>query len=410
MFKEILDSLNAATAYKEGDMLSPLSKGYVPLPLTFDKFHAISSLNTKPVLATRLCFVDGGSAELITAPNFSLSFIRAYAHVMLNNKTLDEKKIEFYCLAKTKVKEKKIYYEVRFFSTEGIELNTDNDHHDDYNHDNYHHDNEEGFEDGFYSALPDKDDLEIFSFDSSLSVGENRVEISRLNDVVRRFTELRLGAIMTNDLKQGDVIILDGNLRATFINEQKYLDKLYEKASAKNILVTALAKTSTLLTESGNNIISVISHMANSAENASKLNSICWYYFPLFQISDPKHRAELMFVKINAISEYIFRFEIFVDASVPCADQHKLCTESIFDAEKSLNFEKLNDILSLLEDNSRDYSFPGYPYGLVKADQIARVSNHEKEYLRSKIMFSLGDDRQIAQCLKAMDAHDVLDR
>lgn len=65
--------------------------------------------------------------------------------------------------------------------------------------------------------------------------------------------------------------------------------------------------------------------------------------------------------------------------------------------------------LSLLHAWSADAAFPGYPYPLVLADQLARVTHQEQEMLRA----TLAADRTIAGQLlaeaRSTDAHDMLE-
>lgn len=353
MYEDILNDINNVIEYKEGDQISPLNNSYFPKPISKDNFHVISTQESS-INNAKLCFIDGGSAELLRAPNFSLFFIRVYANISLENKTINDKKVEFYCLAKTKIKDEKIFYDVCLFNLSS----TDNN-----------------------QFLPDKIDLELFSFDKTIVMGENRAEISKLGDIARRFAEIKLATGIIPELDTGDIIVLDGNLRATYTNENKYLDALYKKANEKQVIISALCKTSNLLTEKGNNMITVLNHLSPQG---------LWYYYPIMEINEPKHNAEIMFVKLNLSSEYIFRFEI-------CKQQ--------------FNINNLNPLLDLFVKNSNDYSFPGYPYGLIKADELARISNQEKHYLKSKILFNLKhqDQKNINSCLKALDAHDVLD-
>ncbi|MFH1440060.1 MAG: DNA double-strand break repair nuclease NurA [Candidatus Woesearchaeota archaeon] len=395
MFEDLLEDINTVTRYEKGDRLSPINNAYFPAAISKANFHPIPTISEALVLSTKMCFIDGGSTELLRAPNFSLFFIRIYANIMLNKKTVDDKKIEFYCLAKTKIKEGKIFYDVNLLVDDMDKIQ---------NNDKFNSiDDNKNSSNSKY--LPAKEDLELFSFDKTIVVGENRAEISKLGEVARRFAELRLATVLideANYLKSEDIIILDGNLRATYTNETKYLNELYKKAKPKNIIITGLCKTSNLLTEKGNNIINVLNHLAleNDEDDKSKANSQTyqnsktWYYYPIFDIQEPKHKAEMMFVKLNASSEYIFRFEINKD---------------------QFNFSNIKDIeevFTLLTKNSNDYSFPGYPYGLVKADQMARISNQEKDFLRSKILFSMKNKKDfdnMKQCLNALNAHDVLD-
>ena len=71
--------------------------------------------------------------------------------------------------------------------------------------------------------------------------------------------------------------------------------------------------------------------------------------------------------KFHQRSEYIFRFEIFNEQK-----------------------EKTKQVISELSRNSIDPLFLGYPYGLVIADEMARVSNNEAEYYRTKILANAG--------------------
>lgn len=67
------------------------------------------------------------------------------------------------------------------------------------------------------------------------------------------------------------------------------------------------------------------------------------------------------------------------------------------------------ELLNLLQAWSADLAFPGYPYPLVLADQLARVTNNERDAWRAII----GSDAEAMKILsgevKASNAHDVLE-
>jgi hypothetical protein len=65
----------------------------------------------------------------------------------------------------------------------------------------------------------------------------------------------------------------------------------------------------------------------------------------------------------------------------------------------------IKDIATLKTHN--DPAFLGYPYGLVVADQLARVSNKEIDAMRTKMRMKIG--REANQSLKTHDAHKILD-
>ena len=92
------------------------------------------------------------------------------------------------------------------------------------------------------------------------------------------------------------------------------------------------------------------------------------------------------FIKLNNKAEYVFRLDIF--------------KEQKFD---------INEVLSVLVDNSNDLTFPGYPYGLLLSDRFARVSNEEKEYLRTLLQSKIGNKWSKLSKYVNLDVHEILD-
>ena len=74
----------------------------------------------KPIMmqeAKRIAFVDGGNAEILKAPNFSLQFIRLYATIHEANKRIKQVKKEFYALIVAQNKNG-LGYEIETFDTD----------------------------------------------------------------------------------------------------------------------------------------------------------------------------------------------------------------------------------------------------------------------------------------------------
>ncbi|MBW3000105.1 DNA double-strand break repair nuclease NurA, partial [Candidatus Woesearchaeota archaeon] len=176
----------------------------------------------------------------------------------------------------------------------------------------------------------------------------------------------------------GNVIVMDGALQAGFTNEEKYLDKLYQEALKKNIIISALSKTNNLYANDGNSVNGLLNSLAEHKT---------WYYYPIAEINDAEHKAKMFFVKLNPASRHIFRFEVFKD-----------------------NIVNPKTIFNELMFNSSDPIFPGYPYGLVEADSAARVSNKEKDYLRTIFATKAGKEwEKLQNFLSSANAHDILD-
>ena len=220
------------------------------------------------------------------------------------------------------------------------------------------------------------DEILFSSFDHSLMNGINRAEISSVPNAIRRFMELKLAKSLS-DNKLSDIIVIDGNLQSTLTNEYKYLNELYESCTKNNLILAALSKTNSLFTDNGNLLSAVLSSI-------SKLP--VWFYHPIAEINNHNHKAEMFFVKLNLSSKHIFRFEIF--------NVQKMFAEQVI-GEISLN--------------CCDPIFPGYPYGLIEADRIARVSNQEKEMLKTTILVKLRN-KNVDKYLNASNAHEILDR
>ena len=197
----------------------------------------------------------------------------------------------------------------------------------------------------FGNKIINEEDLLISSNDSSIKTGSERAPISKITNMARRFAELSLAKEI-----QADHIILDGTLEPTFKNEEKYIPNN----------ASALAKSSSLFTTSGNSPVILLNIIGLSN---------CWSYFL---------ENKTYFVKLNQKAKHVFRFEG--------------------------NREALPHLVS----NSKDALFLGYPYGLIFVDQIARVSNSEKNSLKMNFLLRK-DNQEIAEYLSTSNAHEILD-
>jgi hypothetical protein len=197
----------------------------------------------------------------------------------------------------------------------------------------------------FGNKIINEEDLLISSNDSSIKTGSERAPISKITNMARRFAELSLAKEI-----QADHIILDGTLEPTFKNEEKYIPNN----------ASALAKSSSLFTTSGNSPVILLNKIGLSN---------CWSYFL---------ENKTYFVKLNQKAKHVFRFEGNREA------------------------------LPYLVNNSKDALFLGYPYGLIFVDQIARVSNSEKNSLKMNFLLRK-DNQEIAEYLSTSNAHEILD-
>ncbi|MBU0457298.1 MAG: hypothetical protein ABH824_05270 [Nanoarchaeota archaeon] len=192
-----------------------------------------------------ITFIDGGQAEIISAGNFCLSFIRIVGLIIRNNKKINNIKKEFYLLTTANYSDNELFYQSKIFG----------------------------------DKLVDEDDLYISSTDNTIRTGMERASISKVSNVARRFAELSMASCVNSDY-----VVLDGTLESTYKNEDKYLSRL-------NCNVCALAKSSSLFTTSGNSPIVLLNKLGPEG---------CWHYFL-------EHKS--YFVKLHEKAKHVFRFE-----------------------------------------------------------------------------------------------------
>jgi hypothetical protein len=355
IIEDVLKELDQVVSAKSTKIVFS-DKGYDPVLLDPSNFHKIQdkkeqeAQNAHDVRDERkIVFVDGGNNTLLKSSNFIVSFVRLYAGVYRRNMKIREEKHEFFAVVKAVFSDGKLQYCTQIFPI-GKAL------------------------------APLAKDLLFDSMDQSLTDGNNRANVGKVVDCIRRFGELNLATKIALDLEENDVILLDGTLQAAVTNEDNYLDLLYNVCDNKNIKVCGLAKTTNLFTDGGDNAQAVINKMGKANANLGKDK---WYYYPFVQINNAKHRADLFFAKFHPNSNYIFRFEL-----------HNL--KSVLD---------IDCLFSLLAENSKDPVFLGYPYGMIDADRNARVSNEERTYLRTIIETK----RDLDAYIRTIDAHEILD-
>lgn len=387
---KIITTVGSSLKLTEDEAIEFALPGYKAVPISKDNFHVIVSNETEnapndAAASKKIAFIDGGNTELLSAANFSLQFVRVFGCIFQDNKRVFSKKHEFYVLARcinrlSDEGKSELAYSAEIFPVNAEQLV-----------------NGEQLVDA--EQLIDSSDLVFAANDETIRDGIHNANISTIGEIARKFGELALAKQIVDELTEDDLIVLDGTLQAAVTNHKKYLEQLYDAASAKNVIVSALAKTSRLFTNNGNSIVGLLNEI-------SLTNDICktaaWYYYPSVEIENEAHKAELFFAKLNKNSEYVFRFEVFKES---------LSSKDNLTGNNNYFSGILNNIFTALANNSRDLVFPGYPYGMIFADRLARVSNNEKEYLTTMFQAKAGKSWSvIKKYINAVNAHDVLDR
>ena len=335
IIERIISSLDQSLKEK-GEYVQFNDPSYKPIRISKENFHKIKG--TQP--NNNVAFVDGGNAEILKAPNFSLQLIRVAYTIYKENKRVESKKHESFVLINAENKGDEIIYKTEFF---GI----------------------------------NKHSLSFDSFDTTIRQGNHRISISVIGSAIRRFMELEIATKTIDKLDSNDMMVIDGDLKSSITNETDYLEELYKKAIQKNVTLSAVSKTSELLTEKGNALMPILNEMSPEGE---------WYYHPLVQIDNKAHQIDMYVIKLQKNSKYAFKFEVFNKKDY-----------------------KIDEVLAMLKNNSKDPVFLGYPYGLIEADKLARISNQERNYLLTILLSKIKNKKEITNYLNTLNAHNILD-
>jgi hypothetical protein len=322
VFNKIIEKLGEKLENKGNSII--LSSSDV-IPIDKKRFLSISDASA----SGKVCYVDGGNAEIIGAANFSLQLIRTYYTIYSGNSRIANKKHEFYVLVSAKGDGNRIKYEVETYNT--------------------------------HFRL----EKEFDALDKSLISGGHKVEPSKIAEVIRKFAEIKMANEAVDALEKGDVIVRDGDLQSSITGENKYYEQLFDKAKEKQVIVTGLSKTSSILTNTGNSVASALNSLSPDCD---------WYYLATPFIG---------FAKLNKNSKHVFRLDLS-------------------------NKEHIGNVLSLLKANSIDPCFLGYPYGLIEADKHARVSQKEQQQIQ--LMFLAKGGNQFREHISSKDAHEILNK
>jgi hypothetical protein len=366
MFGDVLDRLieDLDSYVGETDLGNPFfsGSGYKAYPFNVENFREIKSIES----GRRMAFIDGGNQEVVGAPNFSVQINRVFFNIFRDKKRILEReiprRIEFFSVTFSRFRHDEIFYDTSIFPV-----------------------SEE-----FESFLPDVRDLSFSSMDRSVMQGNLRADISLVSSISRRFAEWEFSKhVIENELDEKDVIVMDGSLQTAFTNESKYSKSVYELAKKENVIITGLTKTCGLFTTTGLSLLGAARKFANN----NSISYPMWYYYPVAEAFSPIHEAVILLVKLNPMTERIFRFEIYRDQA------------------KKLSIKEIDEIIASLSNNSADITFPGYPYGLIDADSNARVRYDEMQRYRYALLSAMskkGIWKKLAKHIQAKDAHNRL--
>jgi len=363
VLKECIDFIqNYKRELIEGD--TPYTEGdkEVSFDITEDRIFQIPECDD----IRKLGFVDGGIASILNAADFSISLNRIAGVLFENNRPTNLNRtpeiIEFYSATILEpLSDGKMAYTIRLFPRETI----------------------------FKKFLPD-DEIIIPLDEVRMLMGFRFMpNIETFGAVAMRFAEWSYASrFIENELDKGDIFIRDGSLQTGYKDEVLLVRDLYSIAKEKGVYITGLSKSCRLITKNGDSLIYLIDQIASNKYPEEK-----WFYHPIYKITKADNLADVYFVKLHKYARSPFRFDIYLDQS-----------EALDQQEKEI-------IIANIAMNSNELSFPGYPYGLIKDDQLSRVGIREIEPQKIQLLSEFDSDiynKFILPRIRAVDAHDLL--
>lgn len=321
---------------------------------------------TEPDKIRKLGFVDGGTASLLNAADFNISLSRIAGVKFEANKfiplILTPTVIEFYSATVLEsLSDGNMAYITKLFPREK----------------------------SFRTYMPQNDIILPLSEARMIFGLRFMPNIQSFGATAMRFTEWSYATkFIENELDNGDIFIRDGSLQTGFKDEIILVRELYSQAKEKQIYITGLSKSCRLVTQNGDALMPLIELIGNSKYPENK-----WYFHPIYQITKADNMADVYFVKLHEKGRSPFRFDIYLEQS------------------NTLSQNQKEDIISNIALNSNDLSFPGYPYGLIKADLLSRVGVKEIDPQKIQLLSEFDSEiynKFIIPRIRAVDAHDIL--
>ncbi|MCE2497536.1 MAG: hypothetical protein J4F28_00795 [Nitrosopumilaceae archaeon] len=238
----------------------------------------------------------------------------------------------------------------------------------------------------FLGCLPDNDALLSISDGKTTALDGS----TPLASLARRLAEIRLATrIASDELGPGDILVMDGSLQTSLDVEKQYAGRLYDTAVKRGVIVCGLAKTTRLLTESGEPLL------ARASEIAAKAGHDRWYV-PVAEGMFGDGLTSMLAAKLHPRSRFVFRIDV-------------LCKQF-----RDMDDGQRNAVFWSLAANSGDVAALGYPYGLIDADKHAQVRKKEAAMYRRSLYSRMEgrpeQRRMLARHPDSIIFHDILNR
>ncbi len=182
----------------------------------------------------------------------------------------------------------------------------------------------------------------------------------KILDRLRNFTEWKLTQKLLDQLESGDMLLVDGSLKASIAPPYNFLLKLAQKAKDKGVHLVGVSKTSTIYWGDKSSLIPAVMKKAENFLPNSKW--FCQISDQRLHVKSPGYLGKIYVAKLKASSDFAFRVDI-----------------------NQLDPVDVNLIFSILSFFAGDPAFLGYPYPLAEAHNLSRITLSEIEDIRYKL-------------------------
>lgn len=230
--------------------------------------------------------------------------------------------------------------------------------------------------------------------DALLSISDGKTAAldgsAPLASLARRLAEIRLATrVASDELGPGDILVMDGSLQTSLDVERQYAGRLYDAAVKRGVIVCGLAKTTRLLTESGEPLL------ARASEIAAVAGHDRWYV-PVAEGMFGDGLTSTLVAKLHPRSRFVFRIDM------------------LYRQFRDMDDGQRNAVFWSLAANSGDVAALGYPYGLIDADKHAQVRKKEAAMYRRSLYSRMegrpGRRRMLERHPDSIIFHDILNR
>jgi hypothetical protein len=185
-------------------------------------------------------------------------------------------------------------------------------------------------------------------------------EIDKMLDRLRLFSEWKLAQGLLDELTAGDMLLIDGSLKASIAPPHSFLLEITQRAKEKGIHLVGVTKTSTLYWGDHSPLIPAVVKIGERFCPNSKW--FCQISAEELHTKSPSYFGTIHVAKLKASSDFAFRVDV-----------------NRFDPVDP------NIIFSFLSNLAGDPAFLGYPYPLAAAHNLARITTGEVDDIRYRV-------------------------